>query len=689
MPVMNATGGDVVSDGSVLSGRYLVKQTLGAGSAGTVFRGVDRTSGAEVAIKTIHPPLLRDQTYIVRLRRRAAHVAATTIPNTARLVGLVEDVGVPPYLLSEFVPHETLAGVMKREGPAALGDAIYVALGVARVLDAAVSRGIGRLNLKPSNICVNAGSVTLLDAGVPPVDAFTAPTAAATTIYNAEYAAPELVDGPGDARSDMYSVGVILYEMLTGRVPFGGMTPEQVMRRHANEPAVLPPGLPAAVYAVVSRSLQKAPSHRFPTPAAFVTALDECQRALSPAAARQRLAPATPRPAPDLSSRPLWRDTPAPPLVPSSGVGNGVDANLSAPPPLTPRRPSSPAGEQIAARAAPPRPDIAPPAPISEQAPSAPAAQRVSDTPLSAPPPGASVGAPSPPEPATGPVSPSPVEQSDAAAQAPDRAPSTRPERQADMDARPVARDQGAVVEAEPARDPAATARPAEAGAAPSAAPVTSTPPVRPPDIAPDAPATAVIVPFPRRERFRAAPEQAPDTRDVVAASVPAQETAGAALALLGLHPSADVTLVEMAYRHQVERCHATVYGTPEWGPRIAALGRARDLLRDPERSAHEGMVEPSNSPTPEPRAGRSRWRAFRGQEPAVPVPPERDPYQILRLHRTADHRLVDIAYRYLLGVAARDDDAAALNALEWAYARLSVASGPVSTDERAGRGTT
>lgn len=167
----------------------------------------------------------------------------------------------------------------------------------------------------------------------------------------------------------------------------------------------------------------------------------------------------------------------------------------------------------------------------------------------------------------------------------------------------------------------------------------------------------------------------------------PTHEDFVAALALLGLHPSADATLMDLAYRHHVERCHATVYGTPEWGPRIAALGRARELLRDPQRPRWETGTEPASAQQPpEPRGGRARWRPFRGQEPAAPAARERDPHQILRLHRTADPQLVDAAYRYLLGLASRSDDAAALDALEWAYARLSVEAGSSSTDEHGTR---
>lgn len=268
----------MIAQGEILSGRYLLKDELGAGGMGTVYRAVDLRTGAEVAVKVPHPFLTRDQAYLDRLRREAQIAAALHSPRIALVTDFAEHEGTP-YLVMEFVPGDRLSDMLLRVGSLPVGDALHIALEVARALDAAHQKGITHRDLKPQNIHVDGGDVKVLDFGIARIEGQGGLTGTGTIVGSPEYLAPERAEGFGDIRSDIYALGVVLYQMLTGRVPFDGGTPWTIIRRHATEPPPpLPNGLPHLLYPIVERCLAKRPEERFQTPRELVLALQDALR---------------------------------------------------------------------------------------------------------------------------------------------------------------------------------------------------------------------------------------------------------------------------------------------------------------------------------------------------------------------------------------------------------------------------
>lgn len=283
----------MLAQDAILSGRYLLKEELGSGGMGTVYRAVDLRTGADVAVKVPHRFLARDKAYMERLRREAEIAASLTSPRVARVTDFAEHDGTP-YLVMEFVPGETLAAYIDRQGELEPMAALRITLEIARALEAAHQRGITHRDLKPQNIHIDGEDVKVLDFGLAHVEGQNSLTRNSVVTGSPEYMAPERVEGLSDIRSDLYGLGVVLYEMLAGKVPFDGGTPWTVMRRHASDPPPpLPEGLTPAVHQIVERCLAKRPEDRYQTPREMITALQDAIRMTSPSLT----APLPPRPA--------------------------------------------------------------------------------------------------------------------------------------------------------------------------------------------------------------------------------------------------------------------------------------------------------------------------------------------------------------------------------------------------------
>ena len=259
--------------GTILSNRYLINDEIGIGGMGNVYRAVDLRTGGDVAVKIPHAFLARNPEYMERLRREAQIAASVYSPRVVRVVDLDTHEGVP-YLVMEFVPGETLADTQRHQGRFTLADTLNLGLEVARALDAAHARGIVHRDLKPQNIKLVEGEVKVLDFGIAKAEGFANVTSASIFMGTPEYCAPERADGLGDIRSDIYSLGVIMFEMHEGRLPFQAPTPLALMKKHEAEP---PPPLsgevPPSVQAIIARCLAKSPDDRFQTPRELVVAL--------------------------------------------------------------------------------------------------------------------------------------------------------------------------------------------------------------------------------------------------------------------------------------------------------------------------------------------------------------------------------------------------------------------------------
>jgi serine/threonine-protein kinase len=261
--------------GTLLSNRYLIAEEIGIGGMGNVYRATDLRTGGAVAVKIPHAFLARNPEYMERLRREAQIAASVYSPRVVRVIDLDVHEGAP-YLVMEYVPGETLAETLRRQGRFSLLDTLNLGLEVARALDAAHAKGIVHRDLKPQNIKLVDGEVKVLDFGIAKAEGFANVTAASVFMGTPEYCAPERAEGEGDIRSDIYSLGIIMFEMHAGRLPFQAATPLALMRKHESEP---PPPLggdtPAAVEAIIARCLAKRPEQRYQTPRELVQALRE------------------------------------------------------------------------------------------------------------------------------------------------------------------------------------------------------------------------------------------------------------------------------------------------------------------------------------------------------------------------------------------------------------------------------
>jgi non-specific serine/threonine protein kinase len=230
-------------------------------------------TGGTVAVKLIHPVLAHNRTYRERLRREAQIAAAITSPRVVRVVDLAEYDGTP-FLVMEYVSGETLHARLRRGGPLPPGEALAVALEVAWALQAADSAGVVHRDLKPENVMLVDGQVKVLDFGVARADGISSLTVTGSFVGTPEYSAPERADGLGDIRSDIYSLGALLFAALEGRPPFAGPTPFAVLRHHRETPPPVPASLPWSVQQILRRCLAKAPEDRYQTPRELVHAIE-------------------------------------------------------------------------------------------------------------------------------------------------------------------------------------------------------------------------------------------------------------------------------------------------------------------------------------------------------------------------------------------------------------------------------
>lgn len=273
----------------VLSDRYRVDELIGRGGMASVYRGYDVTLGREVAIKILKHDLAVDTAFRTRFRMEAQAASRMSHPAIVRVFDAGEDTeigtdGRPrpvPYIVMELVQGRLLKDVIA-EGPVPTTDALRYTDGILEALEYSHRAGVVHRDIKPGNVMVTpAGQVKVMDFGIARAVSDSSSTVAETTaiIGTAAYFSPEQAKGePVDARADLYSAGVVLYELLTGRQPFRGDTPVAVAYQHVSETPIAPSeaneDVPRALDAVVLRALAKDPFQRFPDAAAFRIALD-------------------------------------------------------------------------------------------------------------------------------------------------------------------------------------------------------------------------------------------------------------------------------------------------------------------------------------------------------------------------------------------------------------------------------
>jgi tRNA A-37 threonylcarbamoyl transferase component Bud32 len=251
----------------VLDGRYELGPVLGQGGMARVHRAHDQQLRRPVAVKVLAPPFDRDRVFVERFRREARAAAGLGHPNIVAVFDTGSDDGTH-YIVTELVEGETLAERIRREGPLRADEAVAIGVDVARALAAAHERGVIHRDVKPANVMLTReGAVKVVDFGIAHAAGSDTLTGRGVVLGSTAYLSPEQASGDRvDARSDVYAFGCVLYEMLTGQVPFRADTPVATMYRHVNEDPPPPSSVrpvPPALEAIVMRCLAKDTRKRF------------------------------------------------------------------------------------------------------------------------------------------------------------------------------------------------------------------------------------------------------------------------------------------------------------------------------------------------------------------------------------------------------------------------------------------
>jgi tetratricopeptide (TPR) repeat protein/tRNA A-37 threonylcarbamoyl transferase component Bud32 len=292
-----------LTTGSTFAGRFQVIEALGQGGMGSVYKVYDQQVRAKVALKLIRPELAADPRTIDRFRNELKLARDIVHKNICRMYDLGRS-GETYYITMEYVAGEDLRSMIRMSGQLDVGTAVHIGRQICDGLAEAHRLGILHRDLKPGNILVDReGHVRITDFGIARSLKADKLTAAGAVAGTPEFMSPEQVEGRDvDHRSDIYSLGVVLYEMVTGSAPFEAGTPFAVARQHVEDlprdPRELNPRLPAGLSAIILKCLEKAPDKRFQSAAELGAELENVETAL-PKTDRGRagLAP-RPKPAP-------------------------------------------------------------------------------------------------------------------------------------------------------------------------------------------------------------------------------------------------------------------------------------------------------------------------------------------------------------------------------------------------------
>ena len=279
--------------GEVIAERYEIEELVGTGGMSSVYRARDQLLERLVALKVLHPHYGDDEEYVERFRREARSVAQLSHPHIVTVIDRGEDDG-QQFIVFEYIDGENLKQLLARTGPLPTRRAIELALEIADALAFAHEHGLIHRDVKPQNVLVSRdGDAKVTDFGIArSLDVEHGVTQTGTVLGTSNYLSPEQASGkPTTPSTDVYSLGVVVYELLTGDVPFPGENFVAVAMKHLNEqpPDLLEkrPDVPLRLAAAVDRALEKDPARRFPSMDQFAWELRQCLAELdSPEAER-------------------------------------------------------------------------------------------------------------------------------------------------------------------------------------------------------------------------------------------------------------------------------------------------------------------------------------------------------------------------------------------------------------------
>lgn len=267
--------------GHDLAGRYEIISRIGGGGMALVYKAHDVLLNRKVAVKVLRQQFVNDEEFISRFRREAQNAAALSHPNVVSIydVGQQEDIH---YIVMEYVEGHNLNEIIVERAPLQIEEAIHIAQQICDALDHAHANHIIHRDIKPHNILIgNNGRVKVTDFGIARAATSSKITQTGSVVGSVHYFSPEHAKGVNTGeKSDLYSLGIVLYQMLTGKLPFLGESPISIalkhLQEHFEEPRAVNPHIPQSVENVILKSMRKNPNERYESARAMLTDLETC-----------------------------------------------------------------------------------------------------------------------------------------------------------------------------------------------------------------------------------------------------------------------------------------------------------------------------------------------------------------------------------------------------------------------------
>ena len=299
--------------GEVIADRYELEELVGTGGMSSVYRARDRLLERNVAIKILHEHYSRDDDYVERFRREARAAAKLSHPNIVTVIDRGEADG-RQFIVFEYVDGQNLKQLIEARGRLPVRDALELGIEIGRALAFAHAQALVHRDVKPQNVLLGGGDVKVTDFGIArSLDVNIGLTQTGTVLGTGEYISPEQATGRRvDERTDVYSLGVVVYELLAGEPPYSGDSFVAVAMRHVNDPvhsiSLARPDVPLRVDAALQRAMAKDPDDRFASMGDFVAELGACASGLGDLDADRTVIsapPVQPRPRSKRRRRPL------------------------------------------------------------------------------------------------------------------------------------------------------------------------------------------------------------------------------------------------------------------------------------------------------------------------------------------------------------------------------------------------